>query len=396
MLRPNQPSHRWNTGWRQTQTRVREVAFGAAPAKRALQRVFANGTGRGAAANADGAGRNRLIPKAGLASLAAVAAVALAACGSASNTDAGAANGSGGPSQEPTAQATIEIEDNHGLVTVPVRPSRVVALDNRAFEALAQWDVELVAAPKSLMGDGVFPKYSEDQDLPDVGTHREPNLEVIVAAEPDLIIGGMRFASHYDAITQQNPGVPVIELSPRDGEDLNQEIKREMAALGQIFDREAEAQQAIDALDRSVGTAKDAYNGSDTVVGLLTSGGKISYAAPTTGRSVGVVFPALGLKPGIDKEASDQSHGDDISVEAIAAAAPDWLIVLDRDGAVGESGAIAAKELIGQSEALAGVPAVAQDQVIYLDPSFYLTEDIFAYTALYDQIAKAFKAADAV
>jgi iron complex transport system substrate-binding protein len=130
------------------------------------------------------------------------------------------------------------------------------------------------------------------------------------------------------------------------------------------------------------------------VVGLITSGGEISYAAPVTGRSIGVLFPTLGLTPAIEQAAEDTSHGDDISVEAIAAANPDWIIVLDRDGAgVGEGEYRPAAELIGGSEALAAVTAVAQDQIVYLDPDFYLTEDIQAYTTLYAQIAQAFSAA---
>jgi iron complex transport system substrate-binding protein len=323
-------------------------------------------------------------PRPFTAALAAAAAAALVGCSGAS------ADRSGAP---PAAPSTRQIEDNHGAIDVPADPTRVVALDNRAFELLSRWDVPLVAAPKAIMGEGVFPKYADDDALPDVGSHREPNLEVIVAAEPDLIIGGMRFSSHYDAIKEQNPGVPVLELSPREGEDLNAEIRREVAALGQIFDRSSEADAVLAAFDQAVAQAKEAYNGQDTVVGLLTSGGKISYAAPVSGRSVGVLFPALGLKPAIEEAASDTTHGDDISVEAIAQAAPDWMIVLDRDGAVGEAGAAGARELIGGSEALAGTPAVQQDQVVYLDPSFYLTEDVFAYTGLYQQVAEAFRAA---
>ncbi|MDR0626275.1 MAG: ABC transporter substrate-binding protein, partial [Bifidobacteriaceae bacterium] len=147
-------------------------------------------------------------------------ALALAACGGGPDAKPDAASDPGSAGDQTMAAqdaAQVVVEDNHGSITVPVNPERVVALDNRAFELLSRWDVPLVAAPKSLMGNGLFPKYSGDDSLPDVGTHREPNLEVIAAAEPDLVIGGMRFSSHYDAIKQLDPSVPVIELSPRDG-----------------------------------------------------------------------------------------------------------------------------------------------------------------------------------
>jgi iron complex transport system substrate-binding protein len=292
------------------------------------------------------------------------------------------------------APTTVSVEDNHGTVEVPVNPERVVALDNHVFETLSAWDVPLVAAPKGIMGDGLWPEYTEDDAVLDVGMHREPNLEAIVAAEPDLIIGGYRFADHYDDIKAQNPDAVIIEINPRDGEDPSAELSREIEILGQIFDREDEADAIVADYEQAISDAAEAYDGSSTVVGLITSGGEISYSAPVTGRSIGVLFPTLGLTPAIEQAAEDTSHGDDISVEAIAAANPDWIIVLDRDGAgVGEGEYRPASELIGGSEALAAVTAVAQDQIVYLDPDFYLTEDIQAYTTLYTQIAQAFSAA---
>lgn len=312
-------------------------------------------------------------------------ALTLAACSADTESQAGETGG------EPR---TVTVEDNHGTVEVPVDPARVVALDNHVFETLSAWDVPLVAAPKGIMGDGLWPEYTDDDAVLDVGMHREPNLESIVAAEPDLVIGGYRFASSYDDIKAQNPDAVVIEIDPRDGEDPSDELARQIEILGEIFDRQAEAAAIVADYDAAVDAAATAYDGESTVVGLITSGGEISYSAPVTGRSIGVLFPALGLQPAIEQAAEDTSHGDDISVEAIASANPDWIIVLDRDGAgVGEGDYRPAKELIEGSEALASVTAVAEQQVVYLDPDFYLTEDIQAYTALYEQVAQAFQAA---
>ncbi len=317
-------------------------------------------------------------------------ALALAACGSGDESGAGGA----GEATASAAPSTVTIEDNHGTVEVPVNPERVVALDNHVFETLSAWEVPLVAAPKGIMGDGLWPEYTEDDAVLDVGMHREPNLESIVAAEPDLIIGGYRFSDSYDDIKAQNPDAVVVELAPRDGEDQSSELVRQIEILGQIFDREDEADAIVADYEAAVADAKEAYDGESTVVGLITSGGEISYSAPVTGRSIGTLFPTLGLEPAIEQAAEDTSHGDDISVEAIAAANPDWIVVLDRDGAgVGEGEYRPAAELVGGSEALAGVTAVAKDQVVYLDPDFYLTEDIQAYTALYEQIAQAFSGA---
>lgn len=313
------------------------------------------------------------------ASVALMAALSLAGCAATP-----AATGS------PAGEATTTVTDNHGAIEVPVNPERVVALDNTTFQTLSDWGVSLVAAPKPLMYD-LWPSLSGGADVLDVGLHREPDLEAVIEAEPDLIVGGYRFASFYDDLKDIQPAI--IETSPRDGEDHISELKRQVAILGQVFDREDDAQRLADELDAAVAAAAEAYNGTDTVVGLITSAGEIAYAAPGEGRGVGSVFPTLDLVAGIDREAEDSSHGDDISVEAIAAAAPEWLIVLDRDAMFGEDGYVAAKELIEGSEALKNVPAVKKGQIVYLAPSFYLDEGIQSYTQLYTDLADAFSAA---
>lgn len=286
---------------------------------------------------------------------------------------------------------TITIEDAQGTVEVPRDPRTVVALNNRDFTTLARMGVELAAAPVALMGDGsLWPRYA---DVADVGNHREPNLEQVIAANPELIITGSRFGTFYDDLVRDNPGAVVIDTTPdATSEDVGADLKHFTEALGRIFEAEDEAGTIIEAYDEAVASAREAYDGQSTVMGLITSGNAIQYAAPVDGRSVGPLFPILDLVPAIEQAAEDATHGDEISVEAIADADPDWIIVLDRDGATSaaQDGYQPAQEIIGESEALQNVTAVAEGQVIYLEPSFYLTEDIHAYTALFEQIAAAF------
>lgn len=77
---------------------------------------------------------------------------------------------------------TVTIEDIHGEVTVPKAPKKVVALDNR----IEDWDIDLVAAPKDVMPAAL--SYVKDDKVENIGNHREPNLEVIAAAEQLLCI----------------------------------------------------------------------------------------------------------------------------------------------------------------------------------------------------------------
>lgn len=327
-------------------------------------------------------------PALSAAALLAVAGLALTGCASTANEPA--ANAADTEADAPSTDAsTVTITDNRGEIEVPVAPERVVALDNTSFQTLSDWDIELVAAPKPLMYD-LWPNLSGGDDVLDVGLHREPNIEAVIEADPDLIVGGYRFQELYDQLVEIQPAT--IEVNARDGEDHVSELKRQVELLGQVFDHEDEAKAIADEFDQAIADAKAAYNGEDTVVGLITSAGEIAYAAPGEGRGVGAAFPTLELVPAIEQAAEDATHGDDISVEAIAAAAPEWLIVLDRDALFGEEGYVAAEELIEGAEALKNVPAVQKGQVVYLDAGFYLDESIQAYTKLYQDIAEAFSA----
>lgn len=313
------------------------------------------------------------------------AALALSAC--ASET----------PAEEAPAANTVTITDNHGEIEVPVNPETVVALDNTSFDTLDEWGVELAAVPKDVMGS-VWPGYTDDEEVSNVGNHREPDLEAIIAEQPDLIIGGYRFGDYYDQIKEQNPQAAVIEIAPREGEDQFEELKRQTEILGQIFDHEAEAAELSEGLDAAIAGAQEAYNGTDTVMAVNTSAGQIGYLAPVVGRGLGPVFPALGWEPALEIEgATDDHQGDEVSVEAIAQSNPDWIVALDRDAAMDpaelEEGAAPADELIADSEALQNVTAVKDGQIVILDPNFYLTEGIHAYTNLFKQLEEAFGAA---
>jgi iron complex transport system substrate-binding protein len=319
---------------------------------------------------------------------------ALAACSSDDDSD----SGSGDSSSD-----TRTVTDARGEVEIPAEPERVAAFDNRIFQVLADWDIDLVSAPVTLIPPEIE-KYHDDTEIHDTGSHREPNLEELVAAEPDLIITGYRYSSQYDEMKKLLPDTPIIDLSfgqDSEGEadqPLEDTLKEITNLIGEVFEKEDEAETLVENFDEAKDRAKAAYNPDETVMGLLTSGGDINYSAPSTGRSVGPVFDMLDLTPSYDHDGSSNHQGDDISVEAIAQSNPDWILVLDRDGGTSsrdEADYESAAELIAESEALKNVTAVEEDNIVYFPQNFYTTEDIEAYTEVLNSIADAFEAHDA-
>lgn len=301
------------------------------------------------------------------------------------------------PASNPTSAADAEVEassvqvtDNNGTYTIDLPLTSVVATDNRTFETLADWGIELSAAAVALMpADN---PYTTDPSIVDLGNHREPNLEAVVAAAPQLIINGQRFAQFHDDFVSLVPDAVVLELDPREGEPFDEELKRQTTVLGEIFGKQAEAKALNDELDAAIKRAKDAYDKADTVMAVTTTGGNIGYLAPGVGRTLGPVFDILGLTPALEvDDASDDHQGDDISVEAIAAANPAWILVMDRDAAVAadDPAYVPAAEVLERSEALKSVTAVTAGNIIYMPKDTYTNEGIQTYTEFFNAFADA-------
>lgn len=321
---------------------------------------------------------------------AALAALALFATGCASGTAAEA---------EPETSATAEtatsvtIEDNNGKHEIKLPLTSVVALDNRTFETLSDWGVELSAAAVSLMPSTIA--YSTDESIVDIGNHREPNLEAIVAAAPQVIINGQRFTQFHDDIAALVPDAAIIELDPRDGEDFASELKRQTEVLGELFGKQDEAAALVGEFDDAIKRVEGAYDGESTVMAVNTSGGEIGYIAPKLGRTLGPVFDFVGLKPALEvADATDDHQGDDISVEAIATANPDWILVMDRDAAVSsdDPAFTPAADILENSEALKSVTAVTEGNIVYMPADTYTNEGIQTYTEFLNDFADALEA----
>ncbi|WP_392507324.1 siderophore ABC transporter substrate-binding protein [Naumannella halotolerans] len=322
-------------------------------------------------------------------SLSAIAAIAasaalLTACSS-GETETPAGDSS-------AASTTVQVEDNFGTQTVTVPPTSVVATDNRTFETLSDWGVQLAAAPRALMPETIA--YKNDESIVDLGSHQEPDLEAVVAAEPDLIINGQRFSQYREDLATLAPDAAIVELDPRDGEPFEAELKRQTTALGQIFGKETEAEQLNTGLDDAIARAQAAYDSGETVMAVNSTGGELGYLAPGNGRTLGPVFDTLSLTPSLELEGSDFHEGDDISVEAIAESNPDWILVMDRDAAVGsdEADYQPAAQVIEESQALQNVTAVQEGNIVYMPDDTYTNEGIQTYTEFYSSLADAFEA----
>ncbi|MDK8843047.1 ABC transporter substrate-binding protein [Corynebacterium striatum] len=317
--------------------------------------------------------------------------MALTACSSAEEFTSGSSDTSAASSSETTE---ITLEDNFGEKKIAAPVTAPAVTDNRAFEILADWDVKIAAAPLKLVPSTVRDVYNKDTVAADLGSHREPDLEALVAAEPDVIWNGQRFEQYQEDIEKLVEDVPVVDFEPRDNKDFFEELKRHTEALGKTFGHEEDAAKLIKDFDAAAKRAKEAYDPSKKVMAVNTSGGEIGYIAPKIGRTYGPVFDLIGMTPALEvPEGTDDHEGDDISVEAIAESNPDWILVMDRDAAISKEGKehVPGDKLVNENAALKNVTAVKEGNVYVAPADTYVNESIITYTEILNALADAFE-----
>lgn len=98
-----------------------------------------------------------------------------------------------------------------------------------------------------------------------LGTHREPNMELLVSVNPDLILNGQRFAAKYDEIKKLVPGAALVDVDAATiaGADATKDVqlRKQTELLGQVFNKQEQAQEIISEFDAapSQGRIQRAY-----------------------------------------------------------------------------------------------------------------------------------------
>ncbi|GAA1108536.1 siderophore ABC transporter substrate-binding protein [Arthrobacter flavus] len=280
------------------------------------------------------------------------AALVLAGCGTAaSSTDAT------GETSEPAA-AELTIEHAQGETILEGVPETVITFDMASLDTLDTLGVPVAGLPQDNLPD-YLEKYS-GADYQNMGTLFEPDYEAVNAAEPDLIIVANRSSEAYAELSKI---APTIDLT-LDWEDYLGSFTQNVETLGEVFDKTAETDAALEEVSAKIGEAQSVAGEAGTGLIVMTSAGEITAYGP--GSRFGWLHDELGLEPAVaDVEA--ETHGDPVSNEFLLETNPDWLFVIDRDAAVGESGSANAQEVL-DNEVVAKSTAWSEDQVVCLDP----------------------------
>ena len=252
---------------------------------------------------------------------------------------------------------------------MPYDPQRIAILDMASLDildALGVGDRVVGTADTSLE---YLQGYIKD-DIANIGTIKEADLEAVMACEPDVIFIGGRLASSYDALSEI---APVVYLSTDTELGVVESVRRNAATIASMFGMEDKVDALMADFDARITALSEFAAGKTAIVGLVTSGSYNVLGNDGRGSMIGreIGFENIGVDANIDTS----THGNEASFEFIVEKAPDYIFVMDRDAAIGTDGAKLAQEIV-ENELVKGTDAYKNGNVVYLaHPAVWYTAE---------------------
>ncbi len=253
-------------------------------------------------------------------------------------------------------------------IEVPYDPDRIAILDMACLDILdnlGMGDRIVGSASTSL---DYLQSYVTNEEIANLGTIKEADMEAVMACEPDVIFIGGRLSASYDAL---NEIAPVVYLSTDSEIGVVESVRKNAATIASMFGLEGQVDALMADFDSRIETLASFAEGKTAIIGMCTSGsfnvlgndGRCSLI----GREIG--FDNLG-----DGDVT-ATHGNETSFELIVELNPDYIFVLDRDAAIGTNGAELAKDIM-ENELIMGTDAYQNGNLIYLEhPAVWYTAE---------------------
>ncbi|MFC5760751.1 ABC transporter substrate-binding protein [Rhizobium sp. GCM10022189] len=207
-----------------------------------------------------------------------------------------------------------------GTTEIAGKPQRVVALEFSFVQALDAIGVVPVGITDDNQPKRIEQLLGKKIDYSSVGTRLEPNLELVAALAPDLIIAD---EIRHSAIYQQLSAIaPTIVLNSWEGSyDV---IKASVVTIADALGEKEKGEQALAAHEAVIAGLVAKIPMGETRRFLLAVANPDSMSLHTSASFTGSVFRAMGLTPAIDSADAVESGA---GLERLIAVDPDVLLV---------------------------------------------------------------------
>lgn len=252
-------------------------------------------------------------------------------------------------------------------ISVPYDPERVAILDMAVLDMMDSWGLgdKVVGMPKSSKIDYLM-EYNNDEDIVNLGTLKEVDMEALMSSEPDIIFIGGRLSAQYDELSKI---APVVYIATDYEKGTVQSLKENAQNIAKIFGKEEVAKEQTTSFDKRIADLKTAADGKTAIIGLVTSS---NFNTLGDGSRCSLIGNEIGFTNVANDV--DSSHGNESSFELLVEKNPEYIFVLDRDSAINTEGAKLAEEVMDNELVHMG-DAYKNGNIIYLTPTvWYLAE----------------------
>ncbi len=257
------------------------------------------------------------------------------------------------------AQGTkMNVQHARGQASITAQPAKTVVFDLPSLDTMHVLGVQAAGVPKSRYPE-TLSAYNND-GVPKVGTLFEPDHDALKKVAPDLIIVGGRSRAKFDDMTKL---APTLDLSVDTQKPL-ESIERNTNTLAAVYQKEPEAQAALNKLNEALAALKAKSSQAGDVMLILAVGEKTSMFGP--GSRFGMIYDVFGFTPNHAVKDLSAKDRHPVKLEDVAKADPDWLFVIDRNAATGREGK-PTRQLLEES-VIRDSRAAKNKRIVYLDP----------------------------
>lgn len=221
---------------------------------------------------------------------------------------------------EPTAFPLTITDDAGRQVTFERSPTRIVSIAPSNTELLFALGLD-----ERIVGVDSYSTYpAEAAQKPQVGSYLGPDLERVVAAEPDLILAT---EAHVGTVLPELDalGLPTVVIEPT---DLDQ-VFSSMLLVGTVTDVSTRAQQVVCELQARVDAVTDAVTGAPRPRVFFELSPDLYTAGP------GSYVDDLISRAGGDNVAAGAAEPwPQLSAEAVVSADPEVILLADHEAGV--------------------------------------------------------------
>ncbi|WNS41496.1 iron-siderophore ABC transporter substrate-binding protein [Paenibacillus sp. MMS20-IR301] len=228
-------------------------------------------------------------------------------------------------SPEATAAAAFPVTITHmkGEITLTEKPKVIAALDVKFVDQLMAIGERPAGSVVAGAKGATFPEYLGDglTDVQVLGTRDEPNLEAIVALNPDLILMTDFQEEVYESVSQIAPTVVL---------DFYEDWRDTLAVIGKIMDKQTEGEAVRQAYEDKIAGLREQLSaklGDETVSLIRPRPEGIRVHGPDH-RTGSILYEDLGLNaPAFVQEITDDTSVE-ISMETVADIGADHYFLL--------------------------------------------------------------------